>query len=252
VLTWNLLGSAGVDVTAVAAVIRSSAPDVVLLQEVQRGQARRLAAALGMRHAWRFKNLSWRTWSEGIAVLSPYEIGDVRRVVLRRSWGWTWRRRIALLARVRVDGVNAGGGGGVPVVSVHLSPHDVAEQRRGEVARLVAVASGSIVGGDVNELPGGGAIRAFEEAGWVDGWAAIHVDVAVPDAGAPDAGATNWTPGDRHGRAPTQRLDYVWVPPGFETTAARVPVAHHEYDDFARLSDHLPLVVSMRAEGASR
>ncbi len=57
VLTWNLQGSRGVDTGAVADVIMRVDADVVMLQEIQRGQASRLAAAVGMPgHRWAFKH----------------------------------------------------------------------------------------------------------------------------------------------------------------------------------------------------
>ena len=58
-LTWNLQGSKGVDVEAVVATISAQSADVVVLQEVQRVQARRLARRLALRHVrWTFKHLS--------------------------------------------------------------------------------------------------------------------------------------------------------------------------------------------------
>lgn len=235
VLTWNLQGSEGVDIAAVAAVIRQSSPDVVLLQEIQRRQCRRLARSVGMSYGWRLKHLHWRTWPEGLALVSPHHLGGVRRVLLRRSLLWTWRRRIAVLGRVDV-------GGGVHVANVHLSPYDE-DARLREAERVVAAAPGAIIGGDCNDEPGGAAPQVFERAGWRDAWCAQHPD----DAG----GATNWTAGDRRGRSPTQRLDYVWLPPSLEAVAARVPVPADALDDFARLSDHLPVVVSARTIGGA-
>src|SRR5262245_25884377 len=47
VISWNLKGSKGVDVRAVVDHLGAMAPDVVVLQEVQAGQARAIARSLG-------------------------------------------------------------------------------------------------------------------------------------------------------------------------------------------------------------
>jgi exonuclease III len=99
--------------------------------------------------------------------------------------------------------------------------------------------------GDVNELPGGGALDALVTAGWLDAWSVVH--------GEGDGGATNWTAGSRAGRPATQRIDYVLVPPGATVVAAVVidtADAVEHVEEMGSLSDHLPLVVEV-ALGAS-
>ncbi len=86
IVTWNLQGSRGVDAEGMSGVLDAVRPDVIALQEVERGQARRLAAALGdasMR--WAFKHFSWRTWPEGLAVLTPHRLTSATPFVLRRG-----------------------------------------------------------------------------------------------------------------------------------------------------------------------
>jgi endonuclease/exonuclease/phosphatase family metal-dependent hydrolase len=206
-MTWNLQGSQGVDIDAVASVVRRAAPDVVALQEVQRRQARRLATALSIR--------------------SP-----------RRAWIWAWQRRVAVDVTVATDG------GPLRVIDVHLSPHDHGPQRRREsgiiLARARRGAPAPLVLGDLNEPPGGGAIGELLAAGWRDAWSIADADE--------DDGATNWTAGARRGRAPTQRIDYVLVPPGARVQSAvviRGVGAAADTDAMAELSDHLPLVVTI-------
>jgi endonuclease/exonuclease/phosphatase family metal-dependent hydrolase len=135
ILTWNLQGSQGVDVAAVAGAVRELTrdrdPDVVALQEVQWHQARALGTVLGMHHRWVFKHWPVRTWPEGLAVLSRERLVATRRVPLQGAPFWSWRRRVALLALV------AGPDGQVGVADVHFSPHDAPALRRGEAARLV-------------------------------------------------------------------------------------------------------------------
>lgn len=238
-VTWNLLGSAGPSVEAVAGVLAPLDVDVVLLQEVQRRQARGIARALGgWNVTWTFKHWPLRVPAEGLAILSRLGWSQRRRIVLRPAPWWDWRRRVALVVELDLPE------GPVVVVNAHLSPHHA--QRAGglttEVERLERALAehwpgqDSIVAGDLNDSPGGAAHRALVSAGRHDAWAAVHGDLPEP------AGATNWTPGPRRGRAPTQRLDHVLVPAGWEPISARVL----DDDGLAELSDHLPLVVEVR------
>lgn len=234
VLTWNLQGSHGVDTDAVAALIREHRPDVVLVQEIQRGQCRRLAAAVGMRRRWAFKHLSAWAWPEGMAVLTPHVFASTSTVVLRRSLLFTWRRRVAILATI--EGPTAR----VEVVDVHLSPHDEGDARRDEASAVVRRAGGAIVAGDFNDRPGGAAPSVLEAAGWTDAWATAHPG---------DLGFTNWTPGRRTGRPPDQRLDYVMAPSGWTVISAAVGSASVDHERLGELSDHLPLAVRLGTPG---
>ncbi len=235
IVTWNLQGSHGVDAEGMCGVLDAAHPDVIALQEVQRGQARRLAAALGgasMR--WAFKHFAWRTWPEGLAVLTPHRLASATPFVLRRAHWFTWRRRIGIDAVIERDGE------AVAVVDVHLSPHEASELRVVEVGRVRARVGGRAVTpmlvGDFNELPGGPVAAALTAAGWLDAWTVA----AGSDGGD---GATNWTSGNRRGRPPTQRLDYVFVPSGWVVDEARVLADAARHDWFAERSDHLPLLV---------
>ena len=71
--------------------------------------------------------------------------------------------------------------------------------------------------------------------------------LSAPAGDGDPTGATNWTPGHRAGRPPTQRIDHVLVPPGWVVIAAEVG-GGTTVDRFAELSDHLPLVVHARRE----
>jgi endonuclease/exonuclease/phosphatase family metal-dependent hydrolase len=48
------------------------------------------------------------------------------------------------------------------------------------------------------------------------------------------------------GRPPTQRIDYVLVPPGAVVEQCDVVAATSRLDAFAALSDHLPLAATVR------
>lgn len=236
VLTWNLQGSHGVDVGAVAGVLAEVAPDVIALQEVQRGQLRRLAAAVEARSSrWIFKNLSLPRPHEGLGLITRHRIVESRSLLLRRSPTLRWQRRVALVATIERTG-GRGGGAVLDLVNTHLSPHDEGPARRREVELIVADAAARgrapVIVGDLNDLPGDAAPAALAEHGWRDSWSG-------------DGGATNWTGGRRIGRPPTQRLDYVFVPSGWGVERAWVVAEPSRHDWFATLSDHLPLCVDL-------
>jgi endonuclease/exonuclease/phosphatase family metal-dependent hydrolase len=245
VLTRNLQGSQDVDVAAVAAIVRAATVDVIAFQEVQRRQARRIAAALSLRsRRWALKHWPVVHRAEGLAVLTPHRLVRSRSFVVRRAWIWAWQRRIGV--DVTVDT----GAGTMRLIDVHLSPHDHDAHRRREAGVVVERARhgpAAIVVGDLNELPGGGALQALATAGWRDAWAEVHGDA--------DGGATNWTAGDRLGRPPTQRIDFVLVPPGSRVMTATVidtARAVVAIDEMSRLSDHLPLVVEVALPSGDR
>ena len=97
-----------------------------------------------------------------------------------------------------------------------------------------------IIVGDLNDLPDDGAHAAFVASGWIDAWRSAHPDGHDAD------GSTNWTAGSRLGRPPTQRIDYVLAPPGSTVEECRVVAEAERFDEFAGLSDHLPLVAAIR------
>jgi len=236
-VTWNLQGSNGVDIAGVGEVIAAAHPDVVAIQEIQRGQARRLAAALGMAHLrWAFKNLSFLRRPEGLAVISRHRLLSADAFLLRRAWLWNWRRRIGLA--VEIDR-NEGRFG---VINVHLSPHDDGDRRRREAHLAVERARVSerlpIIVGDFNDLPGGPGYDVVTGSGWSDSW--------LIDKLQDIEGPTNWTPGERRGRPPSQRLDFVFVPPGWSVVDAKVLAESDRFDWFADRSDHLPLLAAAR------
>src|SRR3546814_9803815 len=73
------------DLGLVREVIAAATPDVVALQEVQRGQARAPARQLGWSVAWRFKHWSVVVPPEGLGLLSPRSLAGATRIHLARS-----------------------------------------------------------------------------------------------------------------------------------------------------------------------
>jgi endonuclease/exonuclease/phosphatase family metal-dependent hydrolase len=183
-----------------------------------------------MSRRWVFKHWGW-PGPEGLAMLTPHRLIDVRKFVLRRGSWWDWRRRVAISAIIKRDEESIG------VANVHLSPHDDGAHRRREAAivldRAVLMTPQPIIAGDFNDAPDGPGPADLAAAGWVDCWSAVaHTDWD---------GSTNWTAGERRGRPPTQRLDYVFVPPGWRVAEATVLAATDRLDWFALRSDHLPV-----------
>lgn len=235
--TWNLQGRERPDLAVVADVVRASGSDLVMLQEVQRRQARVLARHLGWSGViWRLKHWPLVIPAEGLAVLTPEPVGhDVVRVLAARWAFWSSRRRIALTVDVPVDGAH------LRVVNTHLGAGVGDAERSRQAATVAGLASGvtrSVIGGDLNTTPGSEVLRIFETAGHRDAWAAHR---------GPDPGPTNWRPGSRDA-APTQRLDYLLVSPGLEVVDATVPQhGTAGFERFGPLSDHLPVTATMRA-----
>ncbi len=234
VLTWNVQGSAGVDVDAVARHIRAESPDVVALQEVQRRQAARLAGALAMPgRRWALKHWPIIHRAEGLAVLTPHRIVTVEAFRIRGGPIWTWRRRVGIDVTIDTGAVV------VRLLDVHLSPHDADEARRVEARLLIDRAGRQVpaplVVGDLNDEPRHGAHAELVGAGWIDAWQRANGD---------PGGATNWTSGDRRGRPPTLRIDHILAPSG--SVVEDATVLDDPLEQLGALSDHLPLVAQVR------
>jgi endonuclease/exonuclease/phosphatase family metal-dependent hydrolase len=260
-VSWNLKGSEGSDTAGVVDHITAAAADVVVLQEVQCRQARRIARSLGA-HSWRwgFKHWPIGSWPEGMAVIGVTRPARVRTRAISRRWAlWSWRRRIVQIGSVEVDPGRA-----VTLVNVHLSPHPhgtaIREVEAALVLRLVAEqARPAVVAGDFNDRPGAAIHGQLAAGGLRDAWRDVHaVDAAVdaapasPEAGGrrpADVGATNWR-GWARGTplAPSQRLDYVLVSAELTVVSMSVPrYGQPGFERFATLSDHLPLNATVAA-----
>lgn len=230
-MTWNVHGSEGPDVDAVAAAIRVEAPDVVVLQEIRERQAEALATALGMRFSWALKHspytrlMPWR--SEGMAIMTPHALGAPGHTEISDGQPMrSWRRRIAQWALVgRPDRSLA------MIVNLHLSPHDDADSRRSEARRVgeIVTAIGDeqpvIVAGDFNDADDPTIIGILP-----------GLEHLVP---AP----TN--PAER----PTQLLDHVLLPVDTTEVSVTVPAGGAEW---AAISDHLPVTVRYRIASGVR
>jgi endonuclease/exonuclease/phosphatase family metal-dependent hydrolase len=184
VVTYNIrAGLGGLD--AVAEDLRRLSPDVVALQEVERGvrrsreidQARSLGEALGMEHAFG-GSFSVEQGEHGIALLSRYPMSEVEAVRLPQGTG-RWPR-IALKARIDAPGAT------FRMVCVHLArpwgwPMSNTRARLAQIRTLQEVIEDdplpAVVAGDFNSFPisleGWSMSRTLENAWkpWRDGWA---------------------------------------------------------------------------------
>jgi endonuclease/exonuclease/phosphatase family metal-dependent hydrolase len=235
-ITWNLHGSAKPRIDAVVELLQAHEPDVLALQEVRSGQARRIAGLLRWRRsAWSLKhNAWWPLWwrGEGLAVLSRHKLAVHPTVVLtpgvsKRSY----ERRILVPAEVVLDDDQR-----VLLIDAHLSSGGTEEARRSEQAehllRLLPESPPSVVAGDLNADPDRAPIRILVDAGLVDAWAAAG------------SGPGHTIPAN----APRRRIDYVLAGPGVSVVEAAV------LDDLgpamAGLSDHRPVLAVLDVPSA--
>jgi endonuclease/exonuclease/phosphatase family metal-dependent hydrolase len=229
VVSYNIRYRVGEDLKRLAALLREDpeigGAHVIGLQEVDRNKrrtnnvntARQLAESLGMRYAWAAPPAADEGGEEetGCAILSPFPLTDVRRIVLTHE-GPGGRRRVAVGATLRV------GGTPLRVYSVHAETRmpvaKKVEHWRAvlEDLRQFPDAAGVIVLGDFNTIKGKdvkAARRLFTEAGF----SAPHPD-----------GEKTWKT-----FVFKLKLDWLWLR-GLEARA-------HGIDKEVGLSDHWPL-----------
>jgi endonuclease/exonuclease/phosphatase family metal-dependent hydrolase len=263
VVTWNLKGSERPDTGVVVEHARAAGADVLVLQEVQRHQARAIARGLDAASLrWGFKHWPVVTWPEGMAVVGVSRRAAVRSHALTSRWRfWSWRRRILLTGELEAGGADClvgatpSGqvGGSVRLVNLHLSPRGAPGLREREVTAVldVVVATGGseggidreggvplVVAGDLNDRPGAALFDQLEVAGLRDAWELVH-------PGLPEReGATSWS-GDRQGD-PRRRIDYVLVSAGIPVVSASVPRPGDDgFERLRVLADHLPVTATL-------
>jgi endonuclease/exonuclease/phosphatase family metal-dependent hydrolase len=222
VLTWNLQGSKQTDLDRVAAVIASEHPDVVALQEIRKPQAAGLAGRLDMSSVWNVKHHPWRPFfagrAEGAAMLTPHVLSDAGHTQVSDARSKrNYRRRIVQWASIERADHTAH-----VVFNIHLSPHDMREERRAESIRIADLARSLGAGppllmvGDLNDTGSPEVIANLP-----------GIEVLAPPP-------TN--PSDR----PTASIDHVLVPAQARDVSVSAPAGGAEW---AELSDHLPLTV---------
>lgn len=154
VVTFNIQFSRKVD-AALAEIDADPAlrdPDILLLQEMEGGDVRKLARALGM-HAVYIPASRHSKHGEdfGNAILARWPLTDVLGVDLPNEQPWNGQRRMAVLATAQLPGAS------VRCVSVHLEVPTLGTRKRVEQLETAAAAATFfpgpvILGGDFNSV----------------------------------------------------------------------------------------------------
>jgi endonuclease/exonuclease/phosphatase family metal-dependent hydrolase len=231
VMTYNIRHGRGmddrVDLERIARLIHEHRPDLVALQEVDRGVARtqgrdlpaELSRLTGMAVVFG-KNIDHQGGDYGNAVLSRHPVlasTNLHYRMLREG-----EQRGLLQTTIDLRGEQ------ITFLSTHLDFRPDPAERLGNVTEIQAVTAArpgqlTIVAGDFNDHPGG-AVHDALKATFVDAW---------EQAGR--------GPGFTHSSTqPRSRIDYVFVRPanGWKVTRAEVLPS--------LASDHLPFLVELR------
>jgi endonuclease/exonuclease/phosphatase family metal-dependent hydrolase len=227
VMTYNIHVGVGMDkkldLARIAKVINDQKPDLVGLQEVDRGVERtqrideiaELAKLTKMDYAFAF-NLKYQGGQYGVAILSRYRIlaTDHRLYKNLREA----ERRGFIRAEVKI------GGRVVNFVTTHLD-YQYEDGRVYETQQLLEglkdVKGPLIVVGDFNDVPSGGAYKLMRQ-NFDDAWAAPN-----------DEGFSY--PADK----PAKRIDYI-----FARSADRIKVKRAWIPE-TLASDHVPVVADL-------
>jgi len=220
VVSYNVHGLRD-DRSALASVVGSLEPDVVIVQEAPR------------RFRWRTRN-AHLAHDLGLVYVAggAGSLGNVILTSLRVTVVETWELRYPLTPGRHMRGAVFArctvGGAPFVVVGSHLSL-DGSERaaQAGLLAKAVAeVDAPVILGADFNEPPGGSA------------WQALGAELREAAHAVRAGGSWATFPAV----APRQRIDAVLVSPRIEVTRYRVAA---DLDGVGRASDHLPVVAEL-------
>jgi endonuclease/exonuclease/phosphatase family metal-dependent hydrolase len=234
-MTYNIQHGAGTDqklnLSRIAEVIRREHPDLVGLQEVDRGVERtarldeiaELARATRMEYAFA-NNLRYQGGQYGVAVLSRFPVLslDHRLYDNRREA----RRRGFIEVEVSV------GGQKISFVTTHLD-YKYEDGRLFETEQLMkaleAIKNPLIIVGDFNDLPNGSSYRLIRTL-FEDAW-----DVSGQSGGLS-------YPADK----PAKRIDYIFCRKAEGLIVKRVRVVN------TLASDHRPVVADLELSNLAR
>lgn len=206
VATYNIQ-SCRAGVERVAHVLRATGAEVLLLTEVRRRHLRPLGKAMGM-HATFGRTWRWRPFGNAILTKQPH------RRLLHVRFSRTPDRQPRGLVAVRLES-------GVVVAVTHLglSPDERVRHAKEAMKALSPVPDPVVLGGDMNDLPTGPAVRVLLE----------RFRDSFPPVGA--------EPSLTHpAEAPVRRIDYVLTSGLTVQKATVVPLI---------ASDHLPVVTEL-------
>ena len=230
VMTYNIHVGVGMDkkldLQRIADVIKQEKPDLVGLQEVDRGVKRtegrdeivELAGLTGMQYAFAH-NLDYQGGQYGVAILSRFPI---RQIDHRK---YENRREAERRGMLRVE-VDAGGGKIINFVTTHLD-YQFDDGRLFEAEQMLKflenVKGPLIVVGDFNDEPTGSTYKLML-AGFEDAWVRGR---------AKDAGLSY--PADK----PVKRIDYIFTRHGDNVKTKKAWVVN------TLASDHIPVVADL-------
>ncbi|MGW3205140.1 endonuclease/exonuclease/phosphatase family protein [Streptomyces sp. NPDC001135] len=226
VLSYNIRSMRD-DTRALARVITACAPDLVLIQEAPRffrwhKKLARLAAATGQ------VILTGGATAAGPAILCSLRatVERAEDILLPLTPGL--HRRGLAVAVIRFGGARLG------VISCHLSLDDKEryEQAGLLLERLADLGvEHAVVGGDLNEGPGGPAFRL------------VSASLRDCRAVAPWGGEETWPHSE-----PPERIDAVFVTEGIEVLGCGVPLDQPGVTgaDLKAATDHLPVLAALR------
>lgn len=210
------------DVEALERLVGHLRPDLVLLNESgARWRLRRFARGLEMAVAPDPWSPFRRRVKNAVLVREPWRIADRRLHRFPKSR--RWYPRGALLARIERPGAR------LWAASIHLGLHPAERLRHArEIRRIAETLHGPIVlGGDLNERPGGRAV-ALLSGRFTDAWQTAGEG-----------------PGETFpSREPDARIDYLFVGEGISVTDVLVPPG----PEARAASDHLPVVADLAIE----
>lgn len=229
VMTYNIHVGVGMDkkldLPRIAGVINAQHPDLVGLQEVDRGVTRtqqideiaELARLTNMDYAFAF-NLKYQGGQYGVAILSraPIQTTDHRLYLNTREA----ERRGFIRAQVKVGRIL------LNFVTTHLD-YQYDDGRLYETQQLLAALQNLkeplIVVGDFNDVPSGEAYKLMRHQ-FDDAWLEIHKD---------DPGFSY--PADK----PAKRIDYIFARSSDRVRTRRAWIVN------TQASDHVPVVADL-------
>jgi endonuclease/exonuclease/phosphatase family metal-dependent hydrolase len=219
----------------IASLVKDQKPDVVLLQEVDRGTNRsgnvdqigELAKSTKYQSAFGASLFNYDGGEYGLAFLARGLIGYHATIPLpvrpaQTRAGGSHEPRVALVTILQVKKNTW------RAINTHLDPADEGARAQevsalvGAIHRQQAARTPLIVGGDFNSTPDDAVLQPIRSAGLHDAWV---------ECGSGD-GFTY--PADN----PTKRIDYLWLSEGMTCESATVLDT--------QVSDHRPLLVTLK------
>lgn len=253
--TWNIRGFARPDFNDLAKVLNDQPLALIVAQELQRSQAKRLATLLGMHHLWSLKHSPLGPlvrFAEGLALFSVDPLNGFETLNLTpKVGGFSHRRRIAQFAYLdRHD---------ADVVNIHLASHTDSpariEQLRVVLDRVhFRGANRCIMAGDFNGGNEPLLYNLLEQAGFSDAWLTQANTDTTNQTEYEKFDASNQTRFASTGNgftnpteSATSRLDRIFVR-GFMVRSATIPIDDKHWP---KRSDHLPVFARLQQERAS-